>query len=487
MTKNLTLEQKRELASLLEERQIRRARENLLEYVTHTTPSYEIERFHRAVANALMLVEKGEIRRLMITAPPRHGKTQLVSKRFPLWYLGRNPTRQVIHTGYGGTIADDAGREIRNLTYNDSHRDVFPELVLSTDSKAVNKWHTKQGGVYIAAGVGGPITGRGFNLGIIDDPVKGHEDADSAVMQQKTINWYRSDFFSRRMGATNSIVAIGTRWNENDLFGWLLQRMAEGGEQWVHLCFPAISDSGAALCPKLMPLEELQVSKAESGPRIWNCLYQGNPLPEEGNYFKADWIRYWVECPPIEHMRIYGASDYAVSKDEGDYTVHMVFGVTKDDDIYVLDMWRGQEESLTWVESFLDLMEKWQTISWAEEKGQIIKSMRPIIYKRKRERKIYGAELGFASQADKHARARGIQARMEMGMLYFPRNMPWTSDLVSEVLKFPHGRNDDMVDVLSLIGRMMNMMDKGKVPKDHAEANRHDGRWRLLRRRLDRR
>ena len=107
------------------------------------------------------------------------------------------------------------------------------------DSKAVNKWHTKQGGVYIAAGVNGPITGRGFHLGIIDDPVKGAEDGDSPTMQDKTIKWYRSDFFSRRM-KNNAVVAIGTRWNENDLFGWLLQRMAEGGEQWVHLCFPAI-------------------------------------------------------------------------------------------------------------------------------------------------------------------------------------------------------------------------------------------------------
>ena len=465
MTKNLNIEQKRELAGLLEERQIRRARDDLLTYVTHTTPSYEIEQFHRAVADALMLVEKGEIHRLMITAPPRHGKTQLVSKRFPLWYLGRNPTRQIIHAGYGGDIATDAGREIRNLTYNDSHRDVFPELILSTDSKAADKWHTTEGGVYIAAGVGGPITGRGFNLGIIDDPVKGHEDADSERMQEKTINWYRSDFYSRVM-KDDAIVAIGTRWNENDLFGWLLREQDEGGDQWVHIFFPAISEDGMPLCPSLVPLELLLKKKRVSGSRIWQCLYQGNPLPEEGLYFRADWLRYWVECPPLEHMRIYGASDYAVTKDDGDWTVHLVVGVTSNDDIYLLDMWRGQEESLTWVEAFLDLMEKWKTLIWAEEKGQIIKAMGPLIRKRKKERKVYGWEYGFASVKDKPTRARAIQGRMEMGMVYFPRNAPWTSDLVSEVLKFDSGLNDDMVDCLALIGEMMDYMDTGKVPKE---------------------
>ena len=276
------------IRKLLSERRIRGAREDLIGYVKHTTPHYTVHSFHRQVADALMAAERGEIRRLMISAPPRHGKTQLVSKRFPLWYLGRNPDKQIIHCGYGGTIAVDAGRDLRNLTYNLAHRDVFPDCILMGDSKAVDKWHTKNGGVYIAAGVEGPITGRGFHLGIVDDPVKGWKDAYSTVMQNNAWDWYKSEFFPRRMGADNIIIAIGTRWHENDLFGRLLAQNIPG-EEWVHLRFPAIDEEGNALCPSLIPLKELEISRTLS-PKVWNALYMGDPTPDEGVYFERDWI-----------------------------------------------------------------------------------------------------------------------------------------------------------------------------------------------------
>ena len=173
MTSTWTATSAERLTGLITERRARLARADLIAYVKHTTPQYKVYEFHRQVADALMAVERGEIRRLMISAPPRHGKTQLVSKRFPLWYLGRNPNTQIIHCGYGGTIAEEAGRELRNLTYNDSHIDVFPNCTLLGDSTAVNKWHTTNGGVYIATGIGGAITGRGFHLGIIDGPGQG--------------------------------------------------------------------------------------------------------------------------------------------------------------------------------------------------------------------------------------------------------------------------------------------------------------------------
>ena len=449
-----------ELRKLWTELKARRARADLLEYVKHTTPHYKVYAFHRAVADALMAVERGEIRRLMISAPPRHGKTQLVSKRFPLWYLGRNPNTQIIHCGYGGTIAEDAGRDLRNLTYNDSHRDIFPDCTLLGDSKAVNKWHTTNGGVYIAAGVDGAITGRGWHLGIIDDPVKGRAEANSPVVQANTWSWYKAEFFSRRMGADNAIVAIGTRWHESDLFGMLLSQDIPG-EEWVHLKFPALDEDENALCPELIPLKELKISRAMD-PREWQSLYMGDPTPDEGIYFKKEWIRYGV-MPALSSMKLYGASDYATKDGEGDYTVHGVVGI---DDIgrpWLVDLWREQTTADKWITPVLDMMEKYKPVRWLEEKGQIINSVGPFLLKEQMARKIYTIREQFNSSKDKATRARSIQGYMGYYGLWLPSGAIWASKVESEVLKFPAGAHDDIVDILSLVGRAVAGLETGTV------------------------
>ena len=451
------------IRKLLSERRIRGAREDLIGYVKHTTPHYTVHRFHRQVADALMAVERGEIRRLMISAPPRHGKTQLVSKRFPLWYLGRNPDTQIIHCGYGGTIAEDAGRDLRNLTYNDSHRDVFPQCILLGDSTAVNKWHTTNGGIYIASGIEGAITGRGFHLGIIDDPVRGREAAESEVMQRKAWAWYKSEFFSRRMGKDNAIVAIGTRWHENDLFGKLLKQNIPG-EEWVHLRFPAINEDGEALCPSLIPLKELEVSRLLDA-REWNALYMGDPTPDTGTYFERDWIMRGVP-PDQESMNFYGASDYAVTDAGGDYTVHLVVGIDSMERMWVVDLWRKQTSPDKWIPPLLEMMRKWKPIRWAEEKGQIDKAIGPFLLRAQLDRKIYCHRIQFAAGRgnkpfDKAMRAKSIQARISMRGLWLPAAAPWAPKLEAEMLKFPAGTHDDQVDTLGLIGRMIAGLEAG--------------------------
>ena len=434
---------------------------DLITYTQHTTPAYIAHKFHRDVADALMAVERGEIRRLMISAPPRHGKTQLVSKRFPLWYLGRNPDKQIIHCGYGGTIAEDAGRELRNLTYNPAHRDVFPDCYLMGDSKAVNKWHTTNGGVYVAAGVGGPITGRGFHLGIIDDPVKGREEAGSEVIQRKTWAWYKSDFFTRRMKG-NAIVAIGTRWHENDLFGHLLEENI-AGEEWTHLRFPALDENDNALCPELIPKAELEISRALD-PREWQALYQGDPTPETGTYFEAGWLKDGFTPPPP--MRFYGASDYAVTEDGGDYTVHVVVGVDPHDNLWLMDLWRGQTTPDKWIEPLIAMMARWEPLAWLEEKGQIEKSVGPFLFRRMTETKTYCRRIPLTSSVDKPTRARSLQARMSQLGLYIPVGAVWAGEVRSELMKFPQGKNDDIVDALSLIGRGLAGLQSGTLGKE---------------------
>lgn len=452
----------------------REARKHLLPFVTLTKPDFEVGRHHEMIANALERVALGDVKRLMIFCPPRHTKSELATRRFPAWYLGLNPKAQIISASYNSELASDFGREVRNLVSHPVYAQIFPEtLGLSEDSQAANRWHVKSGGQYIAAGVGTAITGRGANLAIVDDPIKDRQEADSETTRQRIWDWYRSVLYTRLMPG-GSIICIMTRWHDDDLCGRLLVEMEGGGDKWDIVNLPALAEDddplgrerGEALWPEWYPEERLLQIKSVIGSRDWSALYQQNPQAEEGGFFLADWFKTVPEVP--DNLRIYGASDYATKDGEGDYTVHGVCGVDESDNIYVLDWWRGQTTSDVWVESFLDLVDKWKPLQWAEEAGQIRSSLDPYITTRQRERRSYCVRTPFASRYDKRSRARAIQARMSSGKVYFPRGAPWLEDLRLEMLRFDAGRNDDQVDVLSLMGRLLeNMQGAGKLRNWH--------------------
>ena len=460
-------------ARILSELRRRKARERLIPYVKYTMPSYIAAPFHCEIAEHLEAVERGDIDRLMILAPVRHGKTQLVAKRFPLWYLCKNPTRQVIQASYGGTLSGDSGRELRNLTYSDAHRDVFPNVGLASDSKAVDKWHTTKGGVYIAAGVNGPITGRGFHLGVLDDVLKGQEEAKSEHMREKTWEWLMSDFYTRRMHP-NAIVWINTRWHEDDPPGRMLDMMAKGGETWVVLRYRALDDNDKGLCPELVPEKQLiatrKMYRMTGREYWWNALYQNNPTPEEGTFFKKGWLHNWPDKPKREHLKVYIASDWATKEGGGDFTVHLAVGIDPQGDLYVLDMWREQKATNDSTEALLDMIEAWEPTRWAFEKAQIENSVHPFIKQRRKERKIYfGTPVPLSAQGDKEEKAQSIRGRMEFGRVFFPHHAAWWADMKSELLGFPAGKNDDMVDALGMIGRMLHGMQKGTIESGEDE------------------
>ena len=198
-------------------------------------------------------------------------------------------------------------------------------------------------------------------------------------------------------------------------------------------------------------------------PRHWAALYQQRPAPDEGNYYKREWWRYYDEKP--KHLRIYGASDYAVTDGGGDYTVHIVIGVDPNDNIYVLDLWRGQTASDVWIKSWLDLVKIHKPLLWVEEQGQIVKSIGPFLEKRMREERTYCRREQVASAADKPTRSRSIQARTSMGKVYLPSKAPWLAEFQSELLTFPAGKHDDQVDAFGLIGRMLDDLVPASVPK----------------------
>lgn len=452
------------------------ARNSLIGFTEWTYPDYRAAEHHRLIAARLEAIASGEIDRLMIFMPPRHGKSELGSVRFPAWYLGQYPNNSIIAASYNSDLASDFGRQVRNIVGSPEYHALYP-VELAADSQAADRWHTNKGGSYVSAGVGTGVTGRGANVLLIDDPFKDREEADSERYRDRVWGWYTSVAYTRLEAMlsentdsyllpekiseeknsgnlkpiSGAIVVINTRWHEDDLTGRLLDEEKKGGDKWEVLDLPAQRD-GKALWPAKFDWDALERIRKAIGPRDFSALYMQSPSPQEGIFFKREWVRWFDEFP--KDMHIYGASDYAVSKGGGDWTVHGVFGVDAVENIYILDWWRGQTSSDVWVEKFLDLVKGWRPLMWGEEKGQIIKSLGPFIDKRCQERSIYVAREQIASVRDKESRAQSIRGRMAMGKLFFPKTI-WGRELVERIMTFPAGVDDD-VDVLGLFGRMLD-------------------------------
>lgn len=454
----------------------REARNGVIGYSKFQWPGYRDAAHHRLIAKHLEAVERGEITRLMINMPPRHGKTMLASEFFPAWYIGRNPDKYVVVATYNQEFADDLGRKVKNQIEDESYAKIFPGVGLADDSKSAKRFHirktgggvwvkdggiehaTTQRGAFYAVGVGGPLTGRGAHLLLIDDPVKNREEAESEVMRRRTKDWYTSTAYTRLMPG-GAIVLIQTRWHESDLSGWLQAEHKHEG--WVVLNLPAISDDGKPLWPEQYDLDALERIKRALPARDWSALYQQRPSPDTGDYFKREWIIPVQHIPPREEMAIYGASDYAVTSKGGDYTVHVILGIAKDGRMYLLDVWRQQASSDVWVDAFCALVRKWKPIGWAEETGQIKSGVGPFLVKRMIETNSFVAREQFATRGDKSVRAQSIRGRMAMQGLHVPADAPWLSDLISEMMTFPVGVHDDAVDALGLVGQLLDRMSMG--------------------------
>jgi|TARA_R110000787_G_scaffold106961_1_gene214746 predicted phage terminase large subunit-like protein len=468
------------------------ARDGLIPFIEYTLPAYEAGKHHRHIAEKLEAVARGDLKRLIIQAPPRHGKSQLGTVHFPAWYLGHNPTQQIITASHNADLARGFGRQVRNLCANPLYQNVFEGMGLAADAKAANYWHTSDGGAYLSVGVGGSPTGRGGHLIVIDDPIRGQSDADSKTVRDAMWSWYRSDIYTRRMPEA-AIVVIQTRWHDEDLAGQLLSEMeSETGDQWDVVDLPALAfaddvlgrEEGEALWPEWYPegvLEETKrVLTASEGPRSWSALYQQRPITEEGAYFKADWLKYYdprdlnSRFNPHSsrpYLHVYGASDYAVSDSTGDYTVHIVGGVDPNDDLYILDLWKGQVASNVWIDEVIGLMQKYKPLQWAEESGQINKSVGPFLSKRMSELRVYCRREQYSSARDKPTRARSIQARMSMGKVYLPKSAPWLDEFVYELSRFPISGHDDQIDAVSLLGRILDQMSPGLLPAEEQQTH----------------
>jgi predicted phage terminase large subunit-like protein len=212
----------------------------------------------------------------------------------------------------------------------------------------------------------------------------------------------------------------------------------------------------------------LRDRKAETtgDPRTWSALYQQEPVPDTGNYFKREWLLPVDVVPPKESLRLYGGSDYAVTGGGGDYTVHGVLGLDSDGNPWMVDVWRKQASSDDWVEALCDLVIKWKPMGWAEETGQIKSGVGPFLEREMRARKAYVAREQFPTRGDKAVRAQSFRGLVATRGLRIPANAPWRGEFESELLRFPAGVHDDIVDCLGLIGQLLDTMIDATPPKE---------------------
>lgn len=300
---------------------IDKAKESLLHYCKLINPNYKTPNHIKIIADRLSKVERGEIKRLIITIPPRHGKSMLTSQYFPAWFLGRNPNKYIITSTYGQELCNDFGRKVRDQLQDPVFNAVFSARMRS-DVQSMSRIEMQQGGSYFGVGAGGAITGRGAHLLLIDDPIKGREDADSELMRAKLWDWYRSVAYTRLMPDA-AVIVISTRWHETDLVGSLLTEQEHEG--WLKIDLPALNALDQPLWPEQYSKMALESIRSTLGEYEFYCLYQQNPIPKEGIIFKEEWLK---QGHANDYAVIYVGVDPAISKsDNADETAICVLGV----------------------------------------------------------------------------------------------------------------------------------------------------------------
>lgn len=272
-----------------------------LDYFTkYTKPDYEMiarqweRHIHKQIIDKLEAVERWDIKRLMIFCPPRLGKSELVSKRFPAWCLGRNPNRNIIVASYWQDLASDFWRKTKQIVTEQPFLNIFPDFELSKDKKEWWNWETRQQWWYYSVGVGGALTGKWWDILIIDDPVKNREEAESQTIQSRNIDWYTSTFYTRKQSQDSAIILMCTRWNPNDLPGYLLKESENGWEKWDILVIEAIDDKWEEIVwdwkwdKWYMENERRNLSKKD-----WAALYQQDPINSASNIFSLSDLCYY--------------------------------------------------------------------------------------------------------------------------------------------------------------------------------------------------
>jgi predicted phage terminase large subunit-like protein len=457
----LSKRQEKRLHLLEEVDRIERARRGLLNFTVATMPEYEVSWHHRVTAQALNRFVKREVRRLMIFMPPRVGKSELASRRLPAFIFGQNPDAKIMGLSYAADLADRNNRDVQRIMESAAYRRLFPKTQIGSTTTAKGNWKQTSDmfeivghrGEFRSAGSYGGITGMGGDYLLIDDPVKGREDADSKAMRDKLHETFSSVVYTR-LEKDACILLMLTRWHEDDLAGRLLRLAASdpAADQWEVVCFPAIRETaddqadprliGEALWPGKFDLDRLRKTKATVGTRTWSALYQQKPTPDAGAVFKREWWKFYTELPPRFDRQIQ-SWDFAVKDKTGsDFAVGQVWGQLGARK-YLIAQVRGR-----W--SFPDACQKVLELSRlypkANKKLIEAKANGPAI-KQTLDKYVPGL-IEVEPRGDKLSRAHSITPDVEAGNVYLPDPSiaPWVNDYLHEHSEFPAGTNDDQVD-----------------------------------------
>lgn len=445
----------------IQEIRLAKARKGLSYFTLHTKPDYLLGWVHKEICDELdrflQDVADKKSPRLIITMPPRSGKSELVSRRFPAFALGRNPELQIIATSYSSDLSQRFNRDVQRVIDDEKYFDLFPNTRLSnsrvrTDSRG-SYIRTSDlfeivghAGAYRSCGVGGGITGQGADILIIDDPIKDRAQAGSKTIRDSIWDWYTSTAYTR-LSPGGGVIVMATRWHTDDLIGRLIQRMGEG-DTFRIVNYPAIAEhdelhrkAGEALHPERYPLSTLLQIKKTIGSRDWEALYQQHPVPDGGALFKLEWFRRWKASnlpPEFDHTLMSWDMTFKDSKNS-DYVVGQVWG-KRGPNFYLLDQVRGQWDFVKTKEMVRVLAQKWPRVvrKLVEDKANgsaVISELKSTV----------SGFVPITPTESKEARASSVTPYFEAGNVFIPEDSaaPWVPHYVSELLEFPAGSHDD--------------------------------------------
>lgn len=457
------------------------SRRKLIEFIQEFHPRYKAGWVHHDICKRLEQfakdVDAGKSPRLMILMPPRHGKSQIASKLYPAWHLGHYTHHEIIACSYNISLALEFSREVRGVVRSDRYHLLFPQANIDPDFQGAEAWKllSKTGvgaGGYVAAGIGGPINGKGAHVLIIDDPIKNAEEADSPEHRNKIDDWYKSTAYTR-LAPGGGVLIIQTWWHDDDLAG---RRMAEmkanlESDQFEIVKYPAIAEEdeefrlrGDPLHKERYDLPALEKIKKTLGGdtgRFWAALYQQNPIPADGAFFTKEMFVIRTERVNHTPLHVYQAWDFAIGeKRYNDWTVGITVAVDYSDNVHILDVQRFRTKHSDQIaDAMITMYKKWGNVRvLAVEDGQIWRGFKPLLMKKMSEGGVYPTLMEHKALTDKQVRAQPLQGRMQARRVSFPREAPWVAELTREFLRFPAGMHDDQVDaaawaIQTLIGQ----------------------------------
>ena len=478
-----------EYVSRIERELLRRsATKHLDSFILYTYADYQMGWVHKEICDTLDQflrdVESQKSPRLIICQPPRSGKSEIVSRRFPAYALGKNPDLQIIATSYSSDLVSRFNRDVQRIIDDDIYREIFPSTTLNgrnvkTDTRAsyirTSDLFEVVGhkGSYRSTGVGGGITGQGADILIIDDPIKDRAEANSPTIREKLWDWYTSTAYTR-LSPGGGVIVMATRWHTDDLIGRLIQKMQEGsGDDFNVITYPAIAEhdephrkAGEALHPERYDLEQLNAIRQTIGPQDWSALYQQRPVPEGGAVFKIDAFKRWnsTNLPPA-FDQILGSWDMTFKDSKSsDYVVGQVWG-RKGVDLYLLDLFRGQWDFTKTLEMFALMTAKYpRTHRWLIEDKANGSAIISVLKKQ-----IHGI-TPITPTESKLERAYAVTPLIEAGNVYIPESATWLANFEDELLNFPAGAHDDQVDSMTQALNFARQHTVSTIPESNRAA-----------------